>query len=87
MGSILSDHNEAFQCADSSGTFEIEEHTGTLRVTRALVVWCQYNVTIRALDHGNPPLFSIISIQIETWGRNATELRAPATVEVMSPGL
>ena len=84
-GSILSQHNEANHCAnDSYGTFRIDEHTGTLRVARSLAARCRYNVTVRAMDHGIPPLFSVISIEIETGNRNATEFRGPTTTAVVS---
>jgi len=54
-GSILSEHSNAFHCInESNGTFRIDEYTGTLRVARTLAALCVYNVTIRAMDHGNP---------------------------------
>lgn len=83
-GSILSEQNNALHCTnDSYGTFTIDEHTGTLRVARSLAGWCRYNVTVRAMDHGNPSLFGVISVVIETGSRNATELRAPTTTAVI----
>lgn len=84
-GSIISQNSEAFQCANETyGAFKIDEHTGTLRVARTLAASCVYRVTIRAVDHGSPPLFSIISVEIETGRRNTTDLGIPTTIAIVS---
>ena len=85
VGSNLSEYNEAFHCKNEPhGTFEIDEKTGTLRVARSLAARCLYKVTVQAMDHGSPPLFSVIFVQIETGSRNASEFRAPTTISVIS---
>ena len=82
-GSISSEHSSAFRCInESNGTFRIDEYTGTLRVARTLASLCVYKVTIRAMDHGSPPLYSVISIEIETG--NATDLGIPTTIAIVS---
>ena len=82
-GSISSEHSDAFRCInESNGTFRIDVYTGTLRIARALAALCVYKVTIRAMDHGSPPLYSVISIEIETG--NATDLGIPTTIAVVS---
>ena len=82
-GSILSEHSDAFRCMnESNGTFRIDEYTGTLRVARTLAALCVYKVTIRAMDHGCPPLYSVVSIEIETG--NATDLGIPTTIAIVS---
>lgn len=85
VGSILSQHGEALHCTGNlNGSFKIDHYTGTLRVARSLAARCLYNVTVRAMDHGIPPLFSVISVQIETGRRDTGELRAPTTISVVS---
>ena len=82
-GSISSEHSDAFHCInESNGTFRIDEYTGTLRVARKLAALCVYKVTIRAMDYGSPPLYSVISIEIETG--NATDLGVPTTIAIVS---
>ena len=78
-------HVNALECANASpGTFKFVDDTGTLRVAEQLAAMCRYNVTVRATDHGNPPLFSLTSVVIETGERNAVELKGPTTIEVVS---
>ena len=80
-----SEDSEAFHCTNESyGTFKIDEHTGTLRIARSLAARCVYKVTIRAMDHGSPPLFSIISVEIETGSINTTDLGIPTTIAIVS---
>ncbi|XP_078376106.1 uncharacterized protein LOC144659523 [Oculina patagonica] len=84
-GFISPEDSEAFHCINESyGTFKIDEHTGTLRVARSLAARCVYTVTIRAMDHGSPPQFSIISVEIKTGSRNATVLGTPTTIAIVS---
>ena len=79
----MSEQSDAFRCInESEGTFRIDEYTGTLRVARTLAALCVYKVTIRAMDHGTPPLYSIVSIEIETG--NATDLGIPTTIAIVS---
>ena len=84
-GASYSHNSEAIHCINESyGTFTIDEHTGTLSVAKKLAARCVYNVTVRAMDHGNPPLFSIISLVIETGSGNATALGIPTTIAIVS---
>ena len=79
------DHINALECANASpGTFKFDDDTGILRVAELLAAMCRYNVTVRAMDHGNPPLFSLTSVVIETGERNAVELKGPTTIQVVS---
>ena len=79
------EHVNALECANASpGTFKFVDDTGTLRVAEQLAAMCRYNVTVRATDHGNPSLFSLTSVVIETGERNAVELKGPTTIEVVS---
>ncbi|XP_015755978.1 PREDICTED: cadherin-23-like [Acropora digitifera] len=79
------DHINALECANASpGTFKFDDDTGTLRVAELLAAMCRYNVTVRAMDHGNPPLFSLTSVVIETGERNAVELKGPTGINVVS---
>lgn len=84
-GASVSNDEEAFHCINESyGTFRINSYTGTLRVARKLAARCVYNVTVRAMDHGSPPLFSIISLLIETGNGNATALGIPTITAIVS---
>ena len=84
-GKSVSNGKEAFHCnKESHGTFRINLYTGTLSVARKLAARCVYNVTVRAMDHGSPPLFSIISLLIETGSGNATAVGIPTTIAIVS---
>ena len=79
------EHMNALECTrEPSGTFRFDDDTGTLRVAELLAAMCRYNVTVRAMDNGNPPLFSLTSVVIETGERNAVKLKGPTTIEVVS---